>query len=261
MTEVFLPTEIRKATAIDPGSILIYSAPKTGKTTITAQLPNSLLIELEHEGADHVDANVINAKSPMQFEDTLLAIQKANNPYDYVIIDTITKLDEWSEMVGTMNYMEKNAGKNFNRDNKGNKIPFGDQRFETVHSLASGNGYQYSREVMERWCNMALKSAKHVIFLAHIKDKFIESKKSGDTVEATDINLTGKVKGMYCSRVSGVAYLYRKDNKGYLNFDNENSVICGSRSKHLFGHIEISERNEDLSVTTFWDRIFTQEKF
>lgn len=164
-------------------------------------------------------------------------------------------------MVGTMNYMEKSQGIRFNRDSKGNRIPFDDRRFETVHSLPNGNGYQYSREVMEKWLAMALKSAKHVIFLAHIKDKFIESKKSGDTVEATDINLTGKVKFAYCSKVSGVGYLYRKNNKGYLNFDNENSVICGSRSKHLFGHIEISERNEDLSVTTFWNRIFTEEKF
>jgi len=261
MAEIILPTEKRPPVAIDPGSILIYGSPKCGKTAICAQLPNSLIIEMEHEGADHVEANVINVKSPKEFEEVLMAINKAGNPYDYLIIDTITKLDEWSEMVGTQNYMEKSQGQKFNRDKAGNKMTPADQRFETVHSLGNGNGYQYSREVMDRWQRMALKSAKHVIFLAHIKDKFIESKKSGDTVESTDINLTGKVKGMYCSRVSGVTYMYRRDNKAYLNFDNENSIICGSRSNHLNGHIEISERNEDLSITTHCDRIFTQEKF
>ena len=94
MAEIILPTQVRKATAIDPGSILIYGSPKCGKTTIAAQLPNSLLLELEHEGADHVDANVIDIRNPMQFEDTLTAIQKANNPYTYLIIDTVTKLDK-----------------------------------------------------------------------------------------------------------------------------------------------------------------------
>lgn len=168
---------------------------------------------------------------------------------------------EWSEIIGTFNYMEKPQGQKFNRDRTGAKIPYTDQKFETVHSLGNGYGYQFSREVMDKWYNMCVRSAPHVIFLAHIKDKFIESKKSGDTVEATDINLTGKVKGMYCSRVSGVAYMYRRDNIGYLNFDNENSIICGCRTPHLSGHIKISERNEDLSVKTFWQNIYTQYKF
>lgn len=261
MAEIILPTEKRKVVSIDPSSLMIYSVYKAGKTSISAALTNSLLLELEHGGADKVEANVLDIKSPIQFEETLLEIQKQGCPYDYLIIDTCTRLDEWSEMVGTFNYMDKSQGVRFNRDKTGNRIPYGDKRFETVHSLSNGAGYAFSREVMERWYNMAIKSAKHVIFLAHIKDKFIESKKSGDTVEAFDINLTGKVRAMYCSRVDGVAYLYRKDNKAYLNFDNENSVTCGSRSKHLNGHIEISERMDDGTIITHWDRIFTQEKF
>lgn len=261
MAEIILPMEKRPPVAIDPGSLFIYAAPKVGKTTIVAQLPNSLLIELEPEGADYVEANVISAKSPKEFEDILAAILAAGCPYTYLVIDTATKLDEWSELVGTMNYMEKGQGQKFNRDRAGNKMTPADQRFETVHSLGNGYGYAHSRDVMDKWYKMVSKCAKHVIWLAHIKDKFIEAKKSGDTVETTDINLTGKVKGMYCSRVSGVAYMYRRDNKAYLNFDNENSIACGNRVAHLNGQIEISERNEDLSVTTHWDRIFTQEKF
>lgn len=249
-----LPREVRKATAVNPQVQMIYSVIKAGKTTICAQLPNALLVEIGPEKADFVDAMTIQAKSPKEFENICNAIIAEGCPYDYVVYDSVTILDDWSEIVGTMDYMGKSQGKNFNKDlSTGARFSPKDPRFETVHSFREG--YQYSRNKMNDWYNLMARTAKHVILLAHVKDKYIETK-TGDSVEALDINLTGKVKNNYCIRVDAVGHFYRKGAQGFIKYDNENSVVCGGRCNHLTGDILISEKNEDKSITTYWDKIY-----
>ncbi len=247
----------RAPVSVVPNTMLLYGSPKSGKTSITAQLPNSLLVELEPGGADFVEANVIQANNPPEFEKICKAIIEAGCPYDYVIYDTITKLDEYSEIVGTYNYMGKSMGSRFNlKPGTTERYKMGDPKFETVHEMPNGNGYKFSREQMDKWYDLMAKTAKHVILIAHIKDKFIEAKKSGDTVEANDINLTGKVKTNYCSRVDAVGHFFRRGNEGIINFNNENSIACGGRCSHLDGEVVISQKNEDKSITTYWDKIY-----
>jgi hypothetical protein len=254
-----LPTQKRKPISLNPHTILLYSKPKVGKTTIVSQLTNSLLIEHEPHGADFVEANVIEINAPSELRELFLAVKTAGNPYKYLIVDTISKWDEWSELSGTLDYMGKAQGKKFNRTPDGKTIPMNNKKFETVHEIPNGYGYRYSRQVMQDWFDEITLLADHIIFLAHMKDKLIESKKTGDTVEAIDINLTGKVKTIYTSRVDAVGYLYKKGNQGIINFNNENSVTCGGRCPHLDGEIVISEKLEDGTIKTFWNKIYLPE--
>lgn len=252
-----LPTEIREAPAVNPGVLLLYSTPKAGKTTIVSHLVNSLLVELEPRGANYVDALVVEPTNPPEFNEVLDTIIKEGKKYEYLIIDTITKLDEWSEITGTYTYMNKPQGKKFNKiGNTDNTLSHTDSKFETVHELANGYGYRYSRQEMIDWYEKIASCAKYVILLAHVKDKMIESKQSGDTVQSTDISLTGKVKSIYTSRVDAVGHFYRKGKQGIINFNNENSIICGGRCKHLNNEIVISEKLEDGTIKTYWDRIY-----
>ncbi len=115
---------------------------------------------------------------------------------------------------------------------------------------------------MSNWYNalaelIALEKVKHIILLAHVKDKFLESK-GGELVQSIDLNLTGKVKGIYSSKVDAIAYLTRKDNKGFLSFENNGKVIAGGRCEHLTGNILISEFKEK-KLFTYWDNIFIPE--
>lgn len=259
-----LPTKIREVKSINPGSLLIYSNPKVGKTTIVSQLENNLIIELEPKGADYVSGLIVEASKPSEFNKILDEIEKANIKkggfvYKYITIDTITALDEWSEITGTYRYMNKSQGQKFNRVGnipKGTKILHTDPSFESVHEIPNGFGYKHSRDEMTDWFYRILKLAPHIIFLAHVKDKLIESKKTGDTIEIRDLNLTGKVKSIYCSKVDSVALLEKEDNKTYLNFANDNNTIAGGRCKHLEGKIYISEQDENKNIKTFWDKIY-----
>ena len=257
--KIILPMERRKPKEVIPRTLLIYSLPKAGKTTIVSQLENCLILECESGGADFVGGQILEINSPGELAKAIATIEEAKFPYEYLVVDTLTKLDEWSEVVGTYNFMEKPQGKRLNRENEmpnGKIIDHTDNRFVTVHELPNGNGYQYSRNQMIFWYNRLASLAPHVIFLAHVKDKYLENAKTGEVVESIDINLTGKVKSIIASRVDAVGYLFRQDNQGILNFKNENNITCGGRCPHLDDKIVISEKMPDGSLKTYWDRIY-----
>ena len=255
--KIQLPMERRKPREVIPRTLLIYSLPKAGKTTIVSQLENCLILECEPGGADFVGGQIIDITTPGDLAKTIVAIEEAHNPYKYLVVDTLTQLDLWSELVGTYNFMDKPQGKRLNRDDNGKIIDHLDNRFVTVHELPNGNGYQYSRTQMIYWYNRLAALAPHVIFLAHVKDKYLENAKTGEVVESIEINLTGKVKSIIASRVDAVGYLYRQENQGILNFKNENNITCGGRCPHLDDKIVISEKGDDGKIITHWDRIYS----
>lgn len=253
-----LPTKVREPKATNPHTLLIYAPPKMGKTTIVSQLPDSLILELEANGADYVTGCVLDINKPSDFNKTLDAIEASEKKYQYLIIDTLSQLDMWSEIVGTYNYMKKPQGRKFNREDEkpnGTMIMHTDPRFESVHELPNGFGYVHSRNQMIDWYNRIITLASHVIFVCHVKETMIESK-NGDTVESKDINLTGKVKSIISSKVDAIGILSRKGGKGYLNFSNEYKIVSGGRCTHLDGEILISEKQPDGSVKTFWENIY-----
>ena len=258
-----LPTTKRGVKSVNPHTLLIYSAPKVGKTTILGGLENTLIIELEPHGADYIEGMIVEVNKPSEFNAILDSIAKANAEkggyiYQRIAIDTISKLDEWSEITGTYRYMNKPQGIAFNRVKSiknGEIIPHTSPLFESVHEIPNGFGYKHSREEMTNWYDRLAMLAPEIILVAHIKDKLVESK-TGDTVETRDINLTGKVKSIFSSRVDGIGYLHRKDNKGILSFNPKDNLVCGGRCKHLTGDIEISEKLEDGTIKTYWDRIY-----
>ena len=255
---------IRKPVAINPNMQIIYSVPKAGKTTIVSHLEDHLILELEPGGANYVEGRVQEISKASEFNEVLKLI--ANSPTkvcEYLVVDTITRLDEWSEIVGTYNYMQKPQGKKFNRVGEtadGKMIYHTDVRFETVHSLGQGFGYAHSRAVMNDWYDALLNlvvigKVGYVILLAHVKDKLVESK-NGDSVETIDINLTGKVKSIYASKVDAVGHFYREGTKGYISYDNEYKVVSGGRCVHLDGSIQVSEKMPDKSIKVDWSNIY-----
>jgi hypothetical protein len=259
-----LVKEIREAKFINPKIQMLYSVPKTGKTTIVSQLEDHLILELEPGGGDFIKGRVQDIRKASEFNDILNQIKNSEEKVcTYLVIDTVTKLDEWSEIVGTYNYMTKPQGKKFNREGEepgGKMIYHTDKRFETVHELGQGFGYQHSRSVMVDWYDdfleiLDLGKATYIILLAHVKDKMVESR-NGDTVEQIDINLTGKVKSIYASRVDAIGHLYREKDKGFISYNNEYKVLCGGRCPHLNGSILVSEKQSDTSIKTFWNNIY-----
>ena len=260
-----IPDGIVKAKHKNPRTMLVYTKPKLGKTTIMTGLKNHLIIDTE-DGSDFVDGHIAKVHN---FDELRLVAGEIyvkgfnpvtkiyTPPYDYIIIDTLTRIDEWSEIEGTFKYMDKPQGKSFNRIGGvkgGTKIlDPNDPNFETVHEIGQGFGYKYSRDTVVNTFMSINTLAPHVIYNCHVKDKYVGSNTSGAEIITREINLTGKLKDIIASKVDTIAYGYREKNEFYLNFADD----TGSRSPHLSGRkIKVSEKVADGSIKFFWDEIY-----
>lgn len=215
----------------NPGRIIIYSQPKMGKTTFLSQLDNNLIIDLE-KGSRFVSAMKVEVNNLNELSEVGLAIIQSGKPYKYVSIDTVTKLEDWCEWEATENYMKSIAGKNFNRDIRGNVLPRNE--WESVLGLPNGAGYLWLRNSFKTWVDRMASTTEHLILVAHLKDKSIERK--GKEISAKEIDLTGKLKTIACANADAIGYMYRNDKSELrINFIASEDLAAGSRVEHLKG--------------------------
>lgn len=91
--EIKLPSKKVNASRVNPKRLVIYSKPKTGKTTAYAGLENNLILDLE-DGSDFVDALKIKANNLQELIAIGKEIRSQGNPYDYITLDTVTALED-----------------------------------------------------------------------------------------------------------------------------------------------------------------------
>tara|TARA_R110002153_G_scaffold52083_2_gene146136 strand:+ start:1383 stop:2081 length:699 start_codon:yes stop_codon:yes gene_type:complete len=217
-----LPTKKVKASRKSPKNMIIYGAPKIGKTTVLSQLDNCLIIDLE-DGSDMLDALKVKANSLKELQEVGSAIMKEGRPYKYIAIDTISKLEEMCESHAKQIYMKTPMGKNFDTKNPG----------ASVLSLPNGAGYLYLRMAYKEWIDKLNKLADHIILVGHLKDKMLEKK--GKEVAVKDLDLTGKIKQITCANADAVGYIYREGDQTMVSFDSLDDIVAGSRCDHLKG--------------------------
>jgi hypothetical protein len=237
---IILPTTKVKATRMNPKRLVIYSKPKTGKTTAYAGLDNNLILDLEN-GCEYVEALKITISSLSELQEAGKAIKEAGKPYKYVTVDTVTALEEMIMPLAVKLYRNTAMGKNFDGDN--------------VTTLANGAGYLYIRQAFFQVIDFIDTLAPHIILSGHIKDKVVDDK--GEMVMSANIDLTGKIKSLICANADAIGYMYRKGNKTILSFKTNDEVTCGARPEHLRNEeIVISEMNEKSELTFHWDKIY-----
>lgn len=240
---IILPTKKIIATKKNPRLLLIYGAPKVGKTSLAASLDNSLLLDIE-DGSDYVDAVKLKVTSILHLTEIKEEILKQGKPYKYIVVDSATELEVWAEAWGTHLYKESNIGKNFKGD--------------SVLLLPNGAGYFWLRIAYAKALDIIKEMAEHIILIAHVRDKMLVDKK-GFEVSTSDLDLTGKLKSITCSKADAVCFIYRKltgseNGKGVseirANFGTNLEVVAGSRCQHLIGQ----------DFTFDWNRIFVLEE-
>jgi len=238
-----LPTSKTKATLTDPGKLIIYSKPKTGKTSLLAELDNNLIIDLEN-GTQYYDALKVSINSVQELMDLIKAIIAAGRPYKYITLDTLTKLEDLALPYALTLYKNTPMGKSYTGTN--------------VLDLPNGAGYKYLRDAMTNLLNAIYKCADRVILLGHLKTTNIE--KNGKEVSARELDLTGKIKSMVSADVDAIGLLYRgEDNKNILSFKTTDDVICGARPTHLKDQEIVISELVDGKFITHWDKIYNQK--
>ena len=217
-----LPKEKVKASRKSPKNMIIYGAPKIGKTTVLTKLDNCLILDLE-DGSDMVDALKVKVHNLVELQAVGAAIMKEGRPYKYIAVDTISKLEEWCEGYAKQIYMRTPMGKNFEKNNPG----------ASVLSLPNGAGYLYLRMAYKEWIDKLNKLADHVILVGHLKDKMLEKK--GKEVAVKDLDLTGKIKQITCTNSDAIGYIYREGEDTMISFDSLDDIAAGTRCAHLKG--------------------------
>ena len=92
-----LTKEKRKAVSVNPSTLLLYGAPKVGKTTMLSQLDDCLIIDTE-KGSRMIEGYIQEVNSRDELIETLIAIKESKDvKYKYIAIDTIDKVAEWAE--------------------------------------------------------------------------------------------------------------------------------------------------------------------
>jgi hypothetical protein len=243
---IVLPSKVVNSVTKNPKSLLIFSKPKVGKTTLISQLEGCLLIDLEG-GSDYVDALKIKATTIKELFDIETAIKAAGNPYEYIALDTVSALEEMCIPYAEYLYSKSPMGANW--------FTAGKAKHGNILNLAMGAGYPWLRQAFEDVVKRFKMLTPHLILLGHVKDTLLE--KNGNTFEALDINLTGKLKIFTTSKSDAIGYLYRKGNQNILSFKTQDEVVCGARPEHLRNkEIVLSEINEDGIFESNWDKIY-----
>lgn len=241
MTETIqLPTSKVAKTAVNAKRLVIYSKPKTGKTTAYAGLENNLLLDLEN-GSGYVEALKVQIDSLADLRKTGTAILEAGCPYKYLTIDTVTALEDMIMPLAVNLYKKTSMGAKFDGDN--------------VLTLAQGAGYLYIRQAFFQVLDYIDTLAPHIILSGHIKDKQLND--SGEMVMAANIDLTGKIKSMICAQADAIGYMFRRSNQTILSFKATDEITCGARPDHLRNQeIVVAETLEDGTYVTYWDKIY-----
>lgn len=237
-----------------PRHLVIYSPPKTGKTSLVAELENSLLADIE-DGSDFVSANVVKIKTYKDLNDLCEEHKKAGKPYRYGAIDTATALEDLIAPLALKLYQQTPMSSRKELD----KYPTGIYN-DHILKLADGAGYLYYRQAYEIMLDKFKDAFPRTILLGHVKDKLITNK-SGGEVSAKDIDLTGKIKQIVCSKADAIGYLRREDDKCIITFKTSDDITCGVRSNpnepsHLRNQTFVLSEFVDGKYKTYWNKIY-----
>ena len=216
----------RKIVSQNPKVMLLYGAPKVGKTTALSQLDDCLIIDTE-QGAGMIEGYIEEANNRDELIE-ILQQAKDGHDYKYVAIDTIDKIADWAE-----------------------KTVCAEEGVTAIADLAYGKGFALVREKVLNTIKIMKEIFPHVIVIGHRKwaRAIVDSKA---IVEPESLDLTGKLKNMLMADCDAIGYVYRDEEKGKLmvSFKANEALEAGSRSPHL--------RGKEMELK--WNQIYKESK-
>jgi len=210
------PTKKRGPVSMNPKILLLYGAPKCGKTTMLSKLDNCLILDTE-QGANMISGYIMNIKSIGDIHDVIIEGYKYPGRFKYVAIDTIDRYCEFVEqdIVDEYNAKHPNDPVRFFGETGNFGSSYGEQRVRVINMLK-----ELSR-VFE-----------HVILIGHRK---LASSDDKGIVQPESLDLTGKLKNMLMAASDANGYVFR-DEEGNLKItfkNRKNKLESGARCPHL----------------------------
>ena len=217
----------RKAISINPNILLLYGAPKVGKTTMLSMLDDCLILDTE-KGSRMIEGYIKEVNTRDELLETLLEIKDSKDvSYKYIALDTIDKIADWAE-----------------------KRVCEEEGVKAIADLAFGKGYGMVREKVSKTVDAFKEITEHLIIIGHRKVAYAVTE-GNPIVIPESLDLTGKLKNIIMSAADAIGYVYRDENeKLMVSFKANNAIEAGSRCPHLKGK----------DVKFEWKNIYKEKK-
>jgi hypothetical protein len=240
---------VQPASRVNPRTMVIYSKPKVGKTEAYTHLDNHIIIDMD-DSKDYYTGNFVEINNIIDYKDFLKEVIEDDVHFTYGIIDTVTSLIPKLANQLAVNAYNKDSGLSGDA-----KKPLN----WDITTLDYGKGYIYIREAVMKVVNRLATFCDNVIISAHVADKAVSV--DGSDLTTKEIDLPGKLKNILALKVDALGLVYRDASDPNLNkisFIHDDSVVGGSRSKHLRSKIfDFSKLDPDTGkLTTYWDNIY-----
>lgn len=237
----------KKATSTNARNMIIFSYPKVGKTSLMSSLPGTYLLLDFESGSDFFNMNAIKIDSVETLTTLRQEFIEKNPHFNFIVLDTITSLNN--------NIVNAVAVAMYNKEEKKNKSLDFD-----ITLLNYGIGYTYKRNAIQSIMTFFQAYCDCLISLGHVADKALGG--SDEAASVKDLDVEGKLKNILALKTDALGLLYRSaPDTNTLSFKVSADKIAGTRINHLTDkEIVISKRNEDGTITTYWDEVFIKPK-
>lgn len=204
-------------------------------------------------GSQYVSGYTVKATTYMDLYKIAKALKEEEHDFKFVVLDTVTALEDIALELAAKRYQEAPVGKNWEGTGK------------DILKLPNGSGYYWSRLAMQEIIGWFEKVTENLILVGHVKDKMVSE--GGTELSLKALDLQGKVSNILSAKSDAICYLYRDTENGNLmaNFGDMNAVLTGARMPHLAGKtILLAERaqddNGDWKIKTYWENIYPSLK-
>lgn len=201
----------RKPVSVNPKILLLYGAPKVGKTTMLSQLNDCLVIDTE-SGSHMLEGyfHGVNSK-----EELISFYKDASDGHDYKVfaLDTIDKLVEWT-------------GKDVCKE----------MGVDDIADLPYGKGFGMVRERVMNNIRKLQSLCPKTIIVGHRKTAAAVD--NSTAVEPESLDLSGKLKNQLMAQSDAIGYMFRGDEgELMISFESGTALEAGSRCGHLRGKV------------------------
>jgi hypothetical protein len=215
----------RKAISINPQLLLMYGAPKVGKSTMLSKLDDCLIVDTER-GANMLEGYIENVNNRDELIELLMQLKDSKDvKYKYIALDTIDKVAEWAE-----------------------QRVCEEEGVRSLSDLAFGKGYGLMREKVSKTIEAFLGVTEHLIIVGHRKPAYAVTE-GNPIVIPESLDMTGKLKNIIMSRCDAIGYVFREEDKLMVSFQSNDAIEAGSRCEHLKGKIIDFEWNQIYKET------------
>ena len=197
--------------------MLLYGAPKVGKSSFAATMDNSLIFDME-SGYENIECSRVRPRNLTELKKNLK--DKTLDKFDTIVIDTL-------DVVYGM--IEEETIDRLNRQFK--------TGYDFIGSFPMGNGWSSAKNAMKNFIlkdlTPLMRKDKNVVLIAHEKAETIKRKGEDDTIRY-QIALPGQTAVLVCSMADVIGRCYIKKDTPFMSFSPSRD-LGGSRIKALAG--------------------------